>query len=168
MINCPPGVHRIVLSLVIAVCGKSLAKRCDASRFCFEEAIHQRRPRHQLENSCGNHLASLTVRQCDLSACPPTKYFFFPPTTPRAFLQICAWNKFGKCYSKAGALDAFQHQDIVRVYLQRPRLCFYHCLRPAWILFVISWQWRSKGLTDNASPAASPPRNTSGHVTCLH
>lgn len=77
MLNCPPGVHRIVLSLVIAVCGKSLAKRCDASRFCFKEAIHQRRPRHQLENSCGNHPASLTVRQCDLSACPPTKYFFF-------------------------------------------------------------------------------------------
>lgn len=75
------------------------------------------------------------------------------------FCRFVHKNKFGKCYSKAGALDAFQHQDIVRVYLQRPRLCFYHCLRPAWILFVISWQWRSKDLTDNASTAASPPWN---------
>lgn len=79
MLNCPSGVHRIVLSLVIAVCGKSLAKRCDASRFCFKEAKHQRRTRHQLENSCGNHLASLTVRQSHLLACPPTKFFFFFP-----------------------------------------------------------------------------------------
>lgn len=167
MLNCPAGVHRIVLSLVIAVCGKSLAKRCDASRFCFKEAIHQRRPRHQLENSCGNHPASLTVRQWDLSACPPTKYFFF--SQPQGhFCRFVHETNLVNVILRQEPLDAFQHQDIVRVYLQRPRLSFYHCLRPAWILFVISWQWRSKDLTDNASPAASPPRNRSGHVTCLH
>lgn len=98
-------MQRIVLSLVAAGYAKSLAKRCDASPFRSKAAIHER--------GRLNHLASLG----DANICWPV--LFLPKGT---FADFSHQTKFAKCYSKAGALDAFQHQDIVRVYQQRPQL----------------------------------------------